>query len=457
MATMNVRINESLALFKAEITQYQDEQYMISIYLTDPEFQGRRKRVSGAILFAVLVSISNFAASGYNIFSTNYRLNGFEQRLALMADKVQLLESNLLTFHENSELLFEKNNFLGLRQSVLLNHVDTIKQIHACNIVDLRLDSMIQNLEDELSSVIDSLSSKRLTHKLIKREILYEITKQPLFKNTIYRIAPSVLYDYARTEFVSFRNNKLTLLVNFPIITDDIRFNIFSISESPKFVGRMELDELNNFMSPKHLSIDEVVSNASVIRSTRHCLRHPKFTACPDVSFSTKCVASILTENDVENVCPIIQSDSRITYSKTGALINLSQNERIYDKMSKRNLYSNANGSRMCVFLPQRSGIVFIGTDRKFELFPKNVRTHFQIKPQIKISDRKVSPFVNNLTLPPFSSNRTLTPPMFMPKIDYGFLIGIVTATAVGITFLVNLIVLCFRYRVCTLNANNLF
>ena len=74
LAELNLRINDSLSRYSLEISHYQDEQFMLEVYLKDPEFQGRGKRASGAVIFAILVSISNFAATGYNLFSTNYQI-----------------------------------------------------------------------------------------------------------------------------------------------------------------------------------------------------------------------------------------------------------------------------------------------------------------------------------------------------------------------------------------------
>ena len=457
MAEVEYRINNSMSNYRVEISKYQDEQFMLQIFLNDPEFRGRGKRVSGPVIFAILVSISNFAATGYNLFATNYKIGSMEHRLGLMANRIQLLEKNQMAIHNNFELLFEKTDFLGLQQNILLKHVDTIKTVHSCSIMELSLSTLLSDLDTQMSSVVESLSTKKLTHHMIDRNLLEQITKQDLFYKSIYGISPSMLYEHAHTELVSFKNNKITFLVSFPVISDDFRFSMFSILEAPRNVARMEQKEQNSFLAPFGMSIDEIVANASLIRSVRHCKSNAIFTACPDIAFENKCMESILRDEEVVKHCPIIPSLSHVTYSTKGALIHLRKDEQILDRKTNRFVYENKNNSKMCVYLPQRKDLVFVSTNRSYDIFPNSIVNHFHSKPRMKIYKLHLNPFVDNLTLPIFRSNRTLTPPSFVPEIDYTLIFVIVGCGTLTISLLINLIVMCIRYRVCTVNANNLF
>ena len=80
---MAARINSSLVSFEERVNNFNHLKKRLDMYLTDPEFLGKSKR-SGAMIFAVMVTMANLFASGANIFMSVAKLQNLLERTCVL-------------------------------------------------------------------------------------------------------------------------------------------------------------------------------------------------------------------------------------------------------------------------------------------------------------------------------------------------------------------------------------
>ena len=91
---ISLRLNMSLAKFKFDMNVYLHENDLLKMYLTSDDFLGKIRRGTGAIIFAILISIANVFATTMNIFMSYTQIQNFDHRLSLMSDRFTHIESN---------------------------------------------------------------------------------------------------------------------------------------------------------------------------------------------------------------------------------------------------------------------------------------------------------------------------------------------------------------------------
>ena len=455
MKEIILRLNNSLSEFSTELENYRDEKIMLDLYLKDPEFLGRKKRSTGAIILAIMISISNFAATGLNIALSQLRLNNFDARLTMMAERIQILQTSQSAILNNLELLFEKDEFLGIQTNLIKEHVNLVQNVHSCNLVAEHVDSMVSNMERKMFEIKDSMYSNRLSIGLIDRKSLSSVTRQALFEHTIYRISPSLLYDYAHADLVSFEKGKATFLISYPVISRKYEYKMYEIYESPKIVGQTS-DFHIGFLAPYHMTLTAILNDTSVIRSPKYCKRQASFRACPDIFFGSNCIHSLLLDKNVSSNCPMKNESQTVTYTRTGALIDLKQKDKIIDQKSQYLVYGgNKTNASQCVFLPERSQLTLVSNSKKQTLFPNTKIQRFMVKPIVQSRVRLFD--INNLSLPVFQSNLTKQSIEIRYNIDYAFVIGVTIGACLLSILLFHAILCLCKHKVCVIDGKNLF
>ena len=441
------RVNATVSAFNTRMNEFVKDGQMLELYLTDVSFLGREKRAAGAVIFAVLVSLTNIAATAMNIAYSNIKLTNMDYRLNLMAEKIKILESNQAISHNNMELLFDKNEFLGLQKDLIVNHINEIKTIHSCNVLSMGFETHLHKLEIQLQKVFETLHSKRLSSELINFQTLMSITGQDLFEGTIYRISPFLLYDYSSVEMVSFNNNILTLLVNYPKIGDQFGFMLYDLLEIPSKVGATNgFFQQNSFLLPYDMPIDHVFNSTNVIRTSKYCKTKRSMIVCPDVYSPSFCLESILKGNDSNKLCPktvLSNSDPRITYTKKGALLKLRPHEYVRG-VNIPNDYLAKEGENLCIFVAKNKKLILGSTTEGWnrKIFPGAkmheffLPSHFRKLPVVKAN------LMRNLTLPAFNTTREFLTPQIVQKFDFYTLALIAVGTSVFVTIILFLILL---------------
>ena len=461
---MSQRVNLSLKSFGDKVSQFKYDNDVLNMYLLDPEFLGRSKKNSGGVIFAILVSIANLFASGANIFMTMSKLQAFENRLDLMSHHIANLEDNQELLQTNIDLLFEKNTFLGLQKNLIVEHMNDINSMHACDMLKLQFESKLIKFESHLNGILSAIYEGKLDHSLVDVDALHLITMQSYFVDTIYRLNPSLLYRFAKVEIADLSKNKLTIMVNFPKILRRFEFDYVSIIDA-NVANSVNHDLSYSFLVPHDLNLTDIENHLSDVRSVEYCLKHNRFIACPDVALQPGCVQTILEGKNESNFDACLGAEQKngpysLKYFGSGALIALRHGSRIRNvETNLIHLETNQTDDELCVFLPRSKGFVLEWGDEQKNLFPSSRIPSYNIVPNFKLlkSDHTVKP-VKNLTLPVYvptiKKAKAISRPLY---VDYFYVIGITCATTFGALLLILLISAMLIYKCCVVDIRALY
>ena len=465
LTSLKERYNGTIQGFGKEMSRIRDEKKIVQLYLGASEFLGRPKRAAGAVIMAAIVTVSNLAATGFNIAYTSMTLNGFDNRLQMLADKVKMLEENQSIMQNNIELLYEKEEFLGVQKNLLLNYINQVKTVHSCNIVGSEFESQMHRLESDLENIVSALHSNKFLHNLVDFKTLELLTQQSMFRGTIYQIAPTLLFDHAILDLVSFGGNKLTFLITFPHIGDEYEFAEYDIVEAPQQIGFLQDNNYHNsFLMPESVEFDDLQNHVEDIRSSEFCKRKPLYSFCPSVSQRSNCIASVLKNENVSENCPLIHTSLQqpsISYGKSGALINLNPNEDVIDLKTGNSIIDFDDKTRddsICIFVPKRSKLVLRHQFGQVKLFPRTRIESFEIKPKFKPFKPMKKQMIENLTLDTFHSTKMYKQPKNVYSFyDFWIVYAIAIGSSVLITLLIMAVLLCIVRRFWVVDGRDIF
>ena len=454
---MAARINSSLVSFEERVNNFNHLKKRLDMYLTDPEFLGKSKR-SGAMIFAVMVTMANLFASGANIFMSVAKLQNFENRLDLMSQHIENLESNQHLLQTNIDLLYEKDQFMGLNRNLMVDYMNSISTMHACDMLHVVFESKLVKFDSHLDKILSAIYQGKLDNSLVDLKTLKHVTSQPFFGDTIYKINPSLLYLYSKVEIVSLSNTRLTMMVNYPKITREYVYDQINIIDAQT----TNFGTLPSFLVPHNLNLTTINTAMDTLRSTDHCIKHPKFTACPDVPLPPGCVRSFLDDSNVDycRKTRINLKPFTLNYFRSGALISLMRNSTILDKKTNEILFKpNRSSVALCVFLPKRKDLVLQWPGGKKDLFPSSRINHFVVQPNFRwMSPIKIERPLKNLTLPTFVPTVKKAPPISRNVfVDYTFVIGISCAATIGAMLIVLVLVFVIYFKFCVVDIGRLY
>ena len=159
----------------------------------DNEFLGRKPRSPGTI-FAIIVALANALATSLNIFVTQTQTRDIQNRLDLLSKTIVNLQHSQAAIKNNIEFLHEETSFLGIEKNLIVSHLNIMHKVHSCEIVTVEFETRIADLELKLGRILTMIHTNRLSHFMIERSTLETISMHYSFKDTLYRISPSLLY-----------------------------------------------------------------------------------------------------------------------------------------------------------------------------------------------------------------------------------------------------------------------
>ena len=210
-ATLEKRFNASLADFQLKMKGIERERDMLTLYLTDESFLGKAKREIGALVLAVVVSLANAIATSLNVVLTQSSYRELNARMELLSHSIAELQKNQQNVQNNIEYLHSETEFLGLSRNIITDHLNILTRVHSCEILKVDMSTRVAQFETYLSSLLDVIYEKKLSHSLIERDVLDKICSTSLFDGSIYRISPSLLYELARVDFITLENEVVVL------------------------------------------------------------------------------------------------------------------------------------------------------------------------------------------------------------------------------------------------------
>ena len=457
------RVNVSLSEFLSEVGQLRREKDLLTMYFSASEFLGRAKRVSSGIIFAVLMSVANLFASGANIIMSYSKMQVFENRLNVMSDHIRMLESNQYVLQDNIKMVFENSEFMGMQQNVIVDYLNELAVLHSCDMIEISLESKLASLNLYLENVLESIFSGKFTKFLVDIASLHEMTMQEYFDDSIYRISPALLYRYAKTEIVSFENGKIVLMVNYPKITLEYMYDLVNLVQAPKQIKSSHLEQFLSFLIPRGMNLSDIANNLDDIHSTDHCIVHEEFIACPDTSYESDCVKSILANNATvrNNTCLNVSPKSAqisLTYFKKGLLLKLHHGAYVRAVGNRTAILKPKVGQSVCAFVPRGKGYELVSAQGVTKLFPASRIYNFNVQPRFKIGKVQKTRPVKKLILPTKPPvELKLLPFVQAAHIDYAYLITVAVACSIGATILVMTFLFIAYRKFCTIDMGQLY
>ena len=442
--------------FENKIVELRKDRDILNIYLTDEQFLGKAKRVSGSVIFAILSAFANVFATALGVVTSVSNKNNIDARLNLLSS----LNVNQRVAQRNVKMLYEKNEFIGMQKNLMLDHINLIANVHSCDILSLNFDTQLLRYENNLEKIASALYSGNLDDSILSHETLREIMQQSFFDNTIFEVSPSLFYKFAKIEIVSLENGHLTIMINFPRIIRQFDYDFVNIISTHSQIEYVQSESFDSFLIPHSLNLSSIAHHKDEIKSSAHCINHFSFKACPINSLQSNIFDTLFFDSNATQVKNDLKKrDFAIQLFKSGALVQFKKDVLIEDENSKVLFEVNDTVESMCVFVPRRKGIVLHANNRKKVLFPSSKLVRFDVKPRFRI-EKVQHTKIENLTLPTFKPI-VLEPEIRYetryetPVIDYVYIITITCAFSTALIMIILFIYLATKC--CTFDMTRLF
>ena len=436
LLALEERLNRSISSFNSKVDGFQSENTQLFIYLNDESFIGKRSPV--AIFMAVMVTICNVFISSLNLVMTSVKTDEMNSRLQAMSNVLENMKATQVVFNDNLEFIYEKEQFLGMEQALIVGELNQLAYIHSCELLALNLETVVSQIESQLGYLLTAVQSGVLTRELVDRDTLERISMNNEFSNTIYRISPSLLYDLSKINLVAFKDNKLTFLVSFPIISREYTLDYFDIIGS-------KTSDIHSFLLPIHMSYADATYKDFL--STNACLKHSKFIACPEVP------------NEQVNLCLLndtcfygTRNKEPFTYhyshKKQSVLIELHNGGEVFDIYKSKTVYKALDNEKICAYFGRRQGLILKSDTKFIPLFPTIANYHVQQK--VVLPNLHLVKFTN-FTLPPRVSEKKYVRVIHSKadNVDYVFIICILSAIMMAMLLSIAGIAFCFYKCKC--------
>jgi len=364
------RLNISLDSFFTQVQNLKDERDMLTTFLDDKQFSGKR---STGVAVAVVLGMVNLIATSSSYIYSDYRLNNLKGRITELEGVVEGLYASHGTMFNNAEFLYNENTFHGIHKNLIVEHVNQLKDIHSCDILNLSLERIISGLESTLNKFLDAIISGKLNRFILNHESLKKLTLEPIFKETIFFVAPSELYSLAKVNLFAFSKTKITFLMSFPKISRLYNFQMVNVVDLNKNLLLPKTDHSFRFLVPLNVSLNQV--SMPSISSANHCLYTKHFVACQRnsiVNSDTKfCVKSLLDQKVDDRCFKKVEKKHKflVDYTSTGAVLEVQKGSQIFSTRLKKIRFSFDYD--MCIFLPKENDLVLRISNQDYELFPK--------------------------------------------------------------------------------------
>lgn len=432
---MSRRIDHSLAEFKQKVEGFRLEQEVVKEYIKNHALGSRQKRLEIGTV-ALLISFLSFFLSTSGLVVTEQQIDGINRRLDVMSNHLDKLNQNQKSIYSNLEFLYAEEEFIGLEMSIVTKYINDLRNVYSCNYLDTYFQYTLSSLETKLDSIFNSLINRKLSVDIVNRETLDKVTSNSFFGEMIYLMNPSALYINSQIDLVTVKDDKLTLLVTFPVIERVFRYKRIDILEAPAqlLFEKMSTHPLNSFLVPIDLPLNNLTDHLEDIRTTQKCIYVREYEACDiNTVFSyndLKCVSGLLMGDVSEcGLKHAVVFDYEIMYSEHAALLYLTNGSRVVDTRKNIVLYKSTDTMTRCVYLLPAKFLKVISDFRSETLFETRMQFHVKntdfsyVLPNLKL--------MSNLTTPVRNHSKIFTPISFD---DFAPDVNIIAIVAVSVT-----------------------
>ena len=372
-----------------------------------------RKRSTG-VAVAIVMGIVNLIVTGSTFVYNQIQFGELKERL--MELEIQNAETThqLSVFGNNAEFLFHENAFLGLSNNIVLQHLNVLQKVHACDVLLVTFDTCLAQLKFALSQMLDSIDSKKLTRHLIDHETLSELTLQPFFRGTVYSWSPYELYSKSRVFLRSFDVNEIVLIVAFPRIGLSYTEKVVEVVDTYNSVLLPHYGAYTNYLLPRNVSLDRIENNLNRLRPAINCISSQVYFSCQNDShlshMENECFTSLFAKEFDNSKCfsSATYKPLSIAYSKSGALIRSENGAKVKELTTGKTIFDS--GDTSCFFLKDGKRLRVETPNGDFFLFTKAPVFSSSVFPSA-VKTVFVGKKIKNFTLPendnPFSYNGT--------------------------------------------------
>ena len=459
---IKLRYNQSLSAFENKIRNLKNEQDSLYLYIHDNQFLGRKPRDAGTI-FAIIVSIANALATSLNIFVSQTTLHDLNARLDLLSRTIVSLQNSQEALRNNIDFLHEEASFLGIEKNLIVNHLNAMHTIHSCEIVSLDFESRIADFEMKLDKILTMVYENQLSHHMIDRNTLETITMHHSFKDTLYRVSPSKLYEFSKVRFIDSTNEKISFLIVYPEISRTYSYNLVTMLEAPQRIvfsySNPELE--NSFLLPTDIALNNISRNLDTVRSTDGCKVNHMFFACPaHTSITDSCFRSLFSNTTANCFSTRIDVTQPFHYRydklRESVLVRLDHNSQIV-KDDKLLFSLNDSNDTMCILLNRQRNLKIESGMKSVTLFPNARVFSHRKKPLVQ---KYLVNSISKLSLPHHNRTKSFVPmhidPIAQFPTNHLMTLAIFVSSALVLIF-VSILCLCCCFKFLIIDGRKLF
>ena len=380
---IKARIDIVMGNFMLKIQQIFDMEKGFQLWMEYPEAEKlvsttpeRQKRAFVAPI-AIGMAILNLFGTGASLFYTASELKSLGDRVKTLEGYYERMLKEHKTIKNNIEFLYQKEEFIGVTKKVMVEHFNVISKLHSCDILSLNIETHLTKFEVYLDGLFQDIYNEKFSSRVVNLGQLVELVKRGPFYDTVYQISPPRLYEFGKLVLISHGNNKLSFMVNFPIITRkfDYRiFNIYDIDHDIKF-HNYDLQNKGTFLAPYHTRLRNVHDNLDLLRSTANCLRARQFTLCkPNIVLNkedTRCIGDLLSYTGTNLSCRVdhgrgAYSGWEFEQTRHGHLVRIGPGYEVINTLTNES-YVRAESETLCLYFKngQNIGVKHNGTVEK--------------------------------------------------------------------------------------------
>ena len=367
LSRMEKRLNLTMAAFREKVMLYQGSSDMLEVYIKHPNLHEKRSAAG----VAIALSIFDLVLTGVNYVYTDYRIGQLKEKIMELDEAVNGLMSEQGVLSNNQDFLYEEGKLFGLKNNLLVDHVNSIEKIHSCDLLFLNFENRVLKLEMYLERVLDAIVNNKLTREVINFETLERLTLHDRFYDSLYRVSPMHLYKLAKIHLHSFSADKVTFILSYPVINRKFlskTVNVLGTAES--FLVNPGTEKKNfRFLVPKEMNIDAI--DLSAIKSADGCLDTEGILACQNDAllskYSLNCIELLIHGNTSKYCFRPEGEELSLSYGQHGVLISSSSLGVVYDFKTNEILEDLEGNS--CTYLRKNQDLMLKTEGVEFELF----------------------------------------------------------------------------------------
>ena len=454
---MSSRIEAIMRIFKHKVLVLENENSLVEHYLKNFALSRNPRFEIGSL--ALIMSILSFLLTTSNLVISQTQITSINNRLDSMSKLIDTIYENQQTLYTNVEFLREQNKFLGGRTMLLASHLNEVTTIYSCQFLGAHFETMVLSLENRLKGIIEGLMSRKLNENIIDRLSLEHITNDNYFRDSIFLLNPTLLYELGKIDLIALKGNKLNVLLSFPNISNSYDYKKVNLIESPSrlVLKRENFETTNSFLYPKDMNLSTLEKNMHLIRSSGNCIRTRHFLACDvqgHMNFrNSLCLRGLLEGVNIHCLSQnVINFDYTLEYSNAGCLINMNSQVHIENFVTHEKMHMNEKGQKKCIYLSYSKNLKIVSPFRYETLFPKLM--HFDtVSPKIQLSHSfETMSIIPNVTFPPMNFTNVYKPIDFTEK-ETSDKVAII-AIAVSCSLILFIMIVCIIRKFCKINGS---